>query len=135
MVNAPPAKTLQQGLERPDVIDVIAFDEKTGEVVLVLREPRNWDGSDGRLFQLQEKINAYLSFALDGEMSDAYPAFVNKPVRLQLDCTTQPDARTVDFIGIVREQIAYQGIKFEITLNGQTLCACGSAPPSGEREE
>ena len=123
---------MHPGLEHPDIIDVIALDEKTGEVALVMHEPREWDGSDGRLFQLQEKINAYLSFALDGEMNEAYPAFVGKPVRLQLDCATPPDARTLDFIGLVRRQISFQGIKFEITRDGKPVCACGSATPCGE---
>ena len=117
---------MHPGLERPDVIDVIALDEKTGEVALVMHESREWDGSRERLFQLQEKINAYLSFALDGEMNEAYPAFTRKPLRLQLDCATPPDAGTLEFIGVVREQIAFQGIKFEITPHGQTMrCACG----------
>jgi len=117
---------MHSGLDHPGVIDVIALDPKTDEVTLVMHAAREWDGSDERLFQLQEKINAYLSFALDGEMNDAYPAFVGKTIRLQLDCSSPPDARTLDFIGIVREQISYQGIKFEITIQGQTMCACGS---------
>lgn len=129
---------VSSGVENAHVIDVISFDEKTGEVALVMREARPWDGSDLRLFQLQEKINAYLSFALDGEMAEAYPAFVGKEIRLQLDCAAPPDHRALDFIGIVREQIGYQGIKFEVKVGaieiapGQNGCACGSATPCGE---
>ena len=123
---------MQSGLDHANVIDVIAYDEKTSEVTLIMRDLREWDGSEKRLFQLQEKINAYLSFALDGEMNEAYPAFVGKAIRLQLDTATQPDVRSLDFIGIVREQIAYQGIKFEITIQGQTMCGCGSVTPCGE---
>ncbi|MEI9896071.1 MAG: DUF6572 domain-containing protein [Chthoniobacter sp.] len=51
------------------------------------------DGSELRLFQLQEKINAYLSFALDGEMAEAYPQFDGKKIRLQLDCVGMPGQR------------------------------------------
>ncbi|MGB8354048.1 MAG: DUF6572 domain-containing protein [Chthoniobacteraceae bacterium] len=120
------------GLDHANVIDVIAYDEKTSEVTLIMRDFREWGGSEKLLFLLQEKINAYLSFALDGEMIEAYPAFVGKAIRLQLDIATAPDARTLDFIGIVREQIAYQGIKFEITIHGQTMCGCGSVTPCGE---
>lgn len=126
------------GVANAHVIDVIAGDEKKGEVALIMREPRGWDGSDMRLFQLQEKINAYLSFALDGEMNEAYPAFVGKEIRLQLDCVAQPDERTADFIRIVREQIGYQGIKFDVNVGtlGETQpqagCACGAAKPCGE---
>jgi len=40
-----------------DVIDVIAHDPKTSEVVLVMNEPNEWDGSDDRLLSLQERFN------------------------------------------------------------------------------
>src|SRR5438477_5558574 len=103
---------MQSGLEQANVIDAIAHDSASGEVALIMTEPRDWDGSDLRLFQLQEKINAYLSFALDGEMAEAYPQFAGKPLRLQLDCSTPPDARSLHFIAVVREQIAFQQIKF-----------------------
>jgi hypothetical protein len=53
---------------RTDVIDLFAHDPKTDEVVLVMKEPRPWDGSDERLHQLQEKFNAYVSFLLDGAL-------------------------------------------------------------------
>ena len=122
---------VSSGVENAHVIDVISFDEKRGEVALVMREARPWDGSDLRLFQLQEKVNAYLSFALDGEMAEAYPAFVGKNIRLQLESVTPPDHRTLHFIEIVREQIGFQGIKFAIVVPDQAGCACGSATPCG----
>ena len=115
------------GLEHAHVIDVIAHDPKTDEVALIMYEPREWSGSDAQLFQLQEKINTYLSFALDGEMAESYPAFVGKTVRLQLECAEPPDVRALEFIGMVRDQIAFQGIKFEIRVTGQSSCGCGSA--------
>ena len=58
---------------RTSVIDVIAHDPKTGQVVLVMNEPNEWDGSDEQLLSLQERFNAYVSFLLDGEMAEAHP--------------------------------------------------------------
>ena len=58
---------------RVGVIDVIAQDPKTGEVVLVMNEPTEWNGSDNQLLALQERFNAYVSFLLDGEMAEAHP--------------------------------------------------------------
>src|SRR5919201_5654197 len=40
--------------ERTGVIDVIAEDKKTGEVVLVMNELNEWGGSDEQLLALQE---------------------------------------------------------------------------------
>ena len=57
--------------DRVGVIDIFAHDPKTDEIVLVMNEPRPWDGSEERLHQLQEKFNAYVSFLLDGELAEA----------------------------------------------------------------
>src|SRR5438067_10553986 len=116
-------------LEHANVIDLLSYDEKSARVLLVMTETRAWDGSDLRLFQLQEKINAYLSFALDGEMIEAYPHFCGKAVRLQLECTEIPDERTIGFLKTVRERIAFQGIDFEVHVTngngGKSSCGSG----------
>jgi len=107
------------GVENPRGLDALAFDGETGEAVLIMVEPRPWDGSEQRLFQLQEKVNAYLSFALDGEMTDAFPHLAGKPVRLQLDCAAAPDSMTEHFISAVREHIALQDMKFAVRIVGE----------------
>ena len=109
-----------RGVEHAHVIDLVADDSRTGEAVLIMLEPRPWDATEQRLFQLQEKINAYLSFALDGEMAEAYPALANRPLRLQLDCAGMPGADVVGFLSTVREQIAFQGINFGSAQMGET---------------
>jgi len=114
--DASPEKANAFGVENPSGLDALAVDGETGEAVLIMVEPRLWDGSEQRLFQLQEKINAYLSFALDGEMTEAFPHLAGKPVRLQLDCAVPPDSMTESFIGRVREQIAFQDMKFAVRV-------------------
>ena len=84
-------------------------------------EPRAWDGTEERIFQLQEKVNAYLSFALDGEMTDAFPHLAGKPVRLQLDCAVAPDPSVEQFVTAVREHIALQDMKFAVRIVGEPL--------------
>src|ERR1041384_5517090 len=80
---------------RVDMIDLFAHDPKTDEVVLVMEELRPWDGSDERLYQLQEKFNAYASFLLDGEMAAAHPELVGKRGRIEVRCEHMPDARAI----------------------------------------
>ncbi len=118
----PPAPL--RGIEHAGVIDALTTDPATGEVTLLMVEPRPWDGSELQLFQLQEKLNAYLSFVLDGEMEEAYPALVGKPLRIQLDCVTTPDAMTRSLLKMVRDQIAFQGIDLQVR-------AAAPAPDSG----
>ncbi len=107
------------GVENPRSLDALADDHETGEAVLIMVEPRAWDGSEERLFQLQEKVNAYLSFALDGEMTDAFPHLAGRPLRLQLDSAVPPDPPAEAFIHRIREHIALQGIKFAVRIVGE----------------
>jgi len=101
---------------RTDVIDVIAHDPKTGEVVLVMNEPNEWDGSDDRLLSLQERFNTYVSFLLDGEMAEAHPEFAGKPTRIELRCPHMPDTRAVELLGLIHDQLAFQEIRMEVVV-------------------
>ncbi|RYD60644.1 MAG: hypothetical protein EOP84_36740 [Verrucomicrobiaceae bacterium] len=118
-------------MENPAVIDLIAHDPATDSVTLGMSEVRPWDGSEMQMYQLQEKINAYLSFALDGELTEVYPALGNKPLVLQLDCVEIPPEPVQQFLKMVSKQIALQGIKFRIRVTGAGCGeGCGCAAPS-----
>jgi hypothetical protein len=101
---------------RAGVIDVIAQDPKTGEVVLVMNEPEPWDDSDERLLALQERFNAYVSFLLDGEMAETNPDLVGRPARIELRCAHMPDTRSLDLLGMIHDQLAFQEIKMEVVV-------------------
>jgi hypothetical protein len=101
---------------RIGMIDVIAHDPKQGEIVLVMNQPNEWDGSDEQLFSLQERFNAYTSFLLDGEMADAHPDLAGKPARIELRCADMPDARALELLGLIHDQLAFQEIKMEVVV-------------------
>jgi hypothetical protein len=105
-----------RGKDRVGVIDVIAQDTKTGEVVLVMNEPNEWDGSDARLLALQERFNAYVSFLLDGEMVSEHPELASKPVRIEVRCAHVPDPRAIELLGMIHDQLAFQEIKMEVIV-------------------
>jgi Family of unknown function (DUF6572) len=108
--------------DRTGVIDVIAHDSKTGEVVLVMNEPNEWDGSDEQLLALQERFNAYVSFLLDGEMAEAHPELAGKMARIELRCARMPDARTLELLGLIHDHLAFQEIKLEVVITEQKRC-------------
>jgi hypothetical protein len=108
-------------LGQPNVIDALGIDEASGRVILIIRHDAPWEGSDAQLYQLQEKLNAYLSFALDGEMAEAYPDFANRPVGLRIETAAAPDARTLGMLAEVRRRISFQ----EITLEVRVRCGRG----------
>ena len=101
---------------RTSVINVIARDPKTGQVVLVMNEPNEWDGSDEQLLSLQERFNAYVSFLLDGEMAEAHPELAGKPIRIELRCAHIPDARALELLGHIHDQLAFQEIRLEVVV-------------------
>ena len=101
---------------RTDVIDVVAHDAKTGETVLVMNEPNDWDGSDDQLLSLQERFNTYVSFLLDGEILETHPELAGKPARIELRCAHMPDARALELLGLIYDQLAFQEIKMEVVV-------------------
>jgi hypothetical protein len=104
---------------RVGVIDVIAQDAKANEVVLVMNEPNEWDDSDEQLLALQERFNAYVSFLLDGEMAEAHPELAGKPTRIELRCVHMPEARVLELLGLIHDQLAFQEIKMEVVVKGR----------------
>src|SRR5947199_10851408 len=101
---------------RVGVIDLIAHDPKRDEVVLVIDEPNEWDGSDERLLALQERFNAYVSFLLDGEMAETHPELLGKPARIELRCTHMPDTRALELLAMIHDQLTFQEIRMEVVV-------------------
>ena len=119
--------------DRTGVIDLIAHDPKTDEVVLVMDEPDEWDGSDEQLLALQERFNVYVSFLLDGEMAEAHPELAGKPARIELRCAHMPDARTLELLGLIHDHLAFQELGLEVVISEQTRCHedCDCPPQKG----
>src|SRR5437016_12858815 len=105
--------------DRVGVIDVIAHEAKTGEVVLVMNEADEWNGSDEQLLALQERFNAYVSFLLDGEMAESHPELAGKPARIEVRCVHLPDARALESLGLIHDQLAFQDIKLEVAVRNE----------------
>jgi hypothetical protein len=101
---------------RAGIIDMIAHDPKTDEAVLVMNELEPWNGSDDRLFQLQERFNAYVSFLLDGEFAEWDPNLARKRVRIEVRCAHMPDNRAIELMGQIRDQLAHQEIDVQVIV-------------------
>jgi hypothetical protein len=102
--------------DRAGVIDMIAHDPKTDEAVLVMNEPEPWTHSDDRLFQLQERFNAYVSFLLDGEFAEWDPNLARKRARIEVRCAHMPDNRAIELMGQIRDQLAHQEIDVQVIV-------------------
>ncbi|MFN2549524.1 MAG: DUF6572 domain-containing protein [Myxococcales bacterium] len=58
---------------------------------------------------LQEKLNAYASFILDGKMRELYPYAQPKDVRIVVRSHGQPPANALTLVGLVRDALANDG--------------------------
>jgi len=118
-------QTITTGVGNPSVIDLLGFDSKGGEVLLVMNESRPWDGGDEQLHQLQEKFNAYASFILDGEMTSAHPELGGKKTRIELRCDQMPPEPALALLQAIHDQLELQEIKVEVVV--RTEGSCGEA--------
>ncbi|MDQ3545223.1 MAG: hypothetical protein M3429_01690 [Verrucomicrobiota bacterium] len=112
------------------MIDFFAHDTKRDEVLLAMYETRPWENSDLQLFQVQEKFNAYVSFLLDGELSDAHPELTGKNARIELRCAEMPEGRILDLLHAIHDQLALQEIAVEVIVEDRSGgcgsgCSCG----------
>lgn len=128
-----PESLTPNGVAHPAVLDAFAYDSRRDMLVLAMYETRPWTGAEAHLFQLQEKLNAYASFILDGEMHDSFPQFRDKPVEIQLRTAHEPDQLALRLLAQAREQLALQQIQLETILTDEPAptssggsCACGN---------
>ena len=120
--NRPPAGS---GIERTGMLDAFAHDTREDILVLAMFETRPWEHGELQLFQLQEKLNAYVSFILDGEMKENFPHLIGKPVRIELRTSHEPPQRAMEFLGRARDQLGLQRIGLDVVLIGE------QTPPEG----
>jgi hypothetical protein len=108
----------ETGVDHPESIDLVMQHGQTGEFMLIMIESREWDGSRERLVQLQDKLNTYLTYALDGQFRREHPESAGCAVRIHLDTEFPPDPVSLGFIDAAREKIAEHNIEFSWSLMG-----------------
>jgi len=102
------------GLENPGVLDAFAYDTGEDKLVLAMYENRPWRGEEKQQLQLEHKLNAYLSFALDGEMTQSFPHLAGKPLEIQLRTVHEPDPATAVLLQRIEEQLSFQEVRFVV---------------------
>ena len=117
----------QTGIANPAVIDLFGVDQKTGGVLLVMNESRPWNSGHEQLHEIQEKFNAYASFILDGEMTEAHPELLGRKARIELRCHQMPNQEALELLSAIHDQLELQAIKVEVVVadpNCGGQCSC-----------
>jgi hypothetical protein len=106
--------TKMYGTDYPDKVDLIA--EKDGACYLYVVQSDELD--DEKTLALQDKLNNYLSFILDGQLKEEYPdkALLRKVVRIEFQYL--PTGIAAEFLERVRPVFEAAGVRFEYSASG-----------------
>jgi translation initiation factor RLI1 len=106
----------ENGVQNPVVIDLITLDKASDTVVLVMTERRPWGAVAQQLSQIEEKVNRYMGYVLDGFLAEHYPQYMGKAVRIRLDCAEAPHGESARFVEAMTDAIEGHGIHFAMTV-------------------
>jgi hypothetical protein len=76
---------------------------------------------------MQEKFNAYASFILDGEMTEAHPELVGRTARIELRCLHMPNEKALGLLKAIHDQLELQAIRVEVAVADRSCddqCGC-----------
>lgn len=105
------------GIAHPSVLDLVAQSDRT--IRLILIEDQALANEDAPA--LQEKLNNYLGYVLDGELLKNYPESKDKKVVLRLEFNAPPAQFITEFIHRYREAIAQYQVQMELLVQGNTV--------------
>ena len=106
----------EPGVQNAMIMDLITSDAATGKVVLAMFERRNWGASPLQFRQIEEKINRYLGYVLDGFLAEQYPKYLGKSVQIRLDCAEAPHGTAVAFVQAAQEACANHGLELVVNV-------------------
>ncbi len=98
----------------PTKVDIVAAaPDGTTELCIVADAP--WSGSDAQIRSLQDKIHAYVGFAVDGQLAQLHPELASMPWRIVIRCLSgRPDVRTADVLARTTEPVRAHGGDLEV---------------------
>ena len=106
----------EPGVENPMLLDLITVDPATDKVVLTMIERRAWGASARQFQQIEEKINRYLGYVLDGFLAEHHPAYEGKRVQIRLQCAEEPHGEAIRFVAAATQAVQAEGIEFVVAV-------------------
>src|SRR4051812_41670866 len=106
----------EPGVQNPTLVDLITVDPTSQKVVLVMIERRPWGAVPEQFGQIEEKINRYLGYALDGFLVQEYPQYEGRPVIIRLDCAEEPQGEAARFVAAAAHAISTHGLELAVNV-------------------
>lgn len=104
-----PEMDRKYGTDHPEKID--AFVVRDGTLYLYIIQADELDGE--RTLALQNKLNNYLAFILDGQLEEEYPDMVEWPKVVRLELRLTPVGVAAEFLNLVGNALEAEGVGFE----------------------
>lgn len=99
----------EESLFDAERVDLVA-ESADGVVELVIVQDRSWTGSEAQVSSLMSKVQAYVSFALDGELAEQFPEVAGRPWRVVVHCHAgAPDSRTQAVLDVLAGHLPQYG--------------------------
>lgn len=105
-----------RGIDNTTVIDMVVMAPKNEAIEMIMLQAKPWDGTAASVLKLQEKWQHYVGFAIHGGLARAYPKYARIPWRIVLDCISEPDERTKEFIMRADEVTRKEGGSFIVRM-------------------
>ena len=106
----------EPGVQNPTMVDLITVEPTSQAVVLVMIERRPWGAVPEQFGQIEEKINRYLGYVLDGFLVQHYPQYEGRPVPIRLDCAEEPHGEATHFVAAASHAIASHGLELAVNV-------------------
>jgi hypothetical protein len=71
-------------LNDSNVVDAVGFEQLSNTVVLNILDSSTWDDELSHLLALQTKLNSYFAFVESGQVYEAYPEAIGRPLRIDI---------------------------------------------------
>ena len=105
------------GIDYPESIDFITRSDSVVRLLLV--EPRCLSEDDAPA--LQDKLNNYLGYVINGTLQAQHPESVDDSVRIRVELATEQIPFIHEFLLLYASSLAEYDIAFEVVLDGKVI--------------
>ncbi|MER8944997.1 DUF6572 domain-containing protein [Mesorhizobium sp. M0959] len=100
-------------VQHTDVVDIVAKG-KNGEYLLSIVDDLDWDDVENHLVLLENKLNLYCVFVLEGQFYKEHPDAVGRPVMISVALLSIMPAEVQWFFTAAAVSVEKAGLQFEV---------------------
>lgn len=121
--SVPAENVFQRGAKNPRVVDLIEYSPADDVLYIHILEDRPWVEEREMLLQLEEKINNYLDYVLDGHLGRDYPQYSSVPVCVLFCFRCNPTGLASEMLKAVQDFLNSVGLGFKVLIDPElSLC-------------